>query len=516
MKLRSLIVLVLVTLLCSCNPISERKQPPPSLEKLASMDLNLNGEQLANAYCGSCHVKPEPEILDKATWREKVLPDMRKRIGLVLPEDFGQASPEDLGVPPGVYSNMQLIRAKDWKKILTYYLEHAPDSPLPQLEKAVPTRGIPGFNASQPDFQRQKGNLSTMLRVHPSTGDLWLGDRLKTIYILNSKNDFQIKDSIQTEVAPVDIRWDSDGSFELLTMGRMDPSNDTLGKVSRFWKEAQDWKSKELLIKLIRPVNLAIADWNGDGEMDRVVSQFGDHFGKMSIYLSGSESEDSSEVILRTEPGARRAIAVDFDKDGDLDVLGQMAQAQEGIYVWLNEGGGQFKEKALLRFQPAFGSSDFRFEDINKDGHNDIIVVNGDNADLSQVLKNYHGVHVFLNNGENEFEESWFYPMYGASGIEIADFDGDGDLDFFVLSFFPDISKAPLQNLIYFRQNDNGGFDPFVMSENFEGNWLTMTSGDTDLDGDIDVMVGSFEFDDLYKGATKSWKPFIYLENKMN
>ena len=119
MKLGSLVISVLVMLSYSCNTSSRRKNPPRCLEKLASMDLNLNGEQLANAYCATCHVKPEPEILDKTTWREKVLPDMRKRMGLVLPEDFGQTLPEDLGVPPGVYSNIQLIRAKDWSNCLT-------------------------------------------------------------------------------------------------------------------------------------------------------------------------------------------------------------------------------------------------------------------------------------------------------------------------------------------------------------------------------------------------------------
>jgi len=359
-----------------------------------------------------------------------------------------------------------------------------------------------------------KGNLTTMLRIHPKTGDLWLGDRLKKIYVFDPKNYFQIKDSIPTDVAPVDIIWNDDDTFELLTMGRMDPSNDTLGKVSIFWKEDKKWRSREILTNLIRPVNLAVADWNADGEQDRIVSQFGNHFGKMSAYLSGPAGQ--REVILNSKSGARRSLAVDFDKDGDLDVLALMAQAQEGIYVWLNEGETKFKEKAILRFQPAFGVSDFRFEDMNGDGHKDLVVVNGDNADLSQVLKNYHGVHIFLNDGENGFEESWFYPMHGASGIEIADFDGDGKLDFFVIAFFADNSQVPKQSLVYFRQNQKSEFDPFVMSEEFTGNWLTITSGDADLDDDIDVIVGTFDFDDLYKRSSKLWKPFILLENTLN
>ncbi|WP_339865941.1 VCBS repeat-containing protein [uncultured Algoriphagus sp.] len=513
MKLRNLLVLSFLVLGFSCGPISERKQPPPSLERLASMDLNLDGEQLANAYCAACHIKPEPEILDKKTWENKVLPDMRKRMGLTLPEDFGQPLPEDLGVPPEVYSQTQLIRSKDWEKIYAYYLENAPENPLPQADKEMPKTGIPGFEVTRPEFSRIKGNLSTMLRVHPRTGDLWLGDRLQALYIIDSQNSFAVKDSISTEVAPVDIIWSQDDSFELLTMGRMDPSTDTLGKVQRFLNVGSAWESAELLTKLIRPVNLAVADWNGDGERDRVVSQFGDHLGKLSIYLSGSSG--AKETILKAVPGARRTLAVDFDQDGDLDVLGLIAQAQEGVYVWLNEGEGQFREKSLLRFQPAFGSSDFRFEDVNQDGHKDIVIVNGDNADLSQILKNFHGVHVFLNNGDNEFEESWFYPMYGASGIEIGDFDGDGDQDFFVLSFFPAELKAPQQSLIYFRQEKIGDFKPYVMSESYQGNWLTMTSGDTDLDGDIDLVVGAFEFDDLYKGPKNNWNPFLYLENKL-
>lgn len=513
MKVLSFFFAFFLVFIVGCNPISERKQPPLSLEQLASSDLNLNGERLAEAYCGSCHLKPEPEILDRITWETKVLPDMRKRMGLYLEEDFGTELPEDSGVPPGIYSKVQLIKREDWAKIQEYYLGSAPEKSLPQVEKVTPKVGIPGFKVDQPSFSKIFPSLTTMVRIHPETGDLWVGNRFRSLFILDSKNGFKLKDSIPTDVAPVEILWNTDQSFELLTMGLMDPSKDTLGTLSRYSSQNISWTKEILLDKLIRPVHVETADWNSDGESDRVVSHFGDHFGKLSLYLS--ENGQEKEIILKPVPGARRTIGVDFDGDGDLDILSQIAQAHEGVYVWINQGEGKFVEKSLLRFHPSFGSRDFRFEDVNGDGHRDIILVNGDNADLSQILKNYHGVRVFLNDGDGEFEQEWFYPLFGASGLEVNDFDQDGDLDLFVLSFFPDPKQTPRQDLIYFRQSGNGDFEPFVIQENIDSHWLTMTKGDSDRDGDIDLVVGTFEFNDLYGKPTKPWKPFIFLWNEL-
>jgi len=40
------------------------------------------GERLANTYCSSCHVFPEPGLLTKKIWETSVLPRMGVQLGL--------------------------------------------------------------------------------------------------------------------------------------------------------------------------------------------------------------------------------------------------------------------------------------------------------------------------------------------------------------------------------------------------------------------------------------------------
>src|ERR1041385_5482609 len=44
--------------------------------------IDSPGRVLSKQYCGACHVFPEPDLLDKKTWREQTLRRMKIRMGL--------------------------------------------------------------------------------------------------------------------------------------------------------------------------------------------------------------------------------------------------------------------------------------------------------------------------------------------------------------------------------------------------------------------------------------------------
>ena len=57
-----------------------------------SCNKESEGEVLAKTYCGSCHLFPEPTLLDKSTWEKNILPVMAKQLGLQIVN--GEAYPD--------------------------------------------------------------------------------------------------------------------------------------------------------------------------------------------------------------------------------------------------------------------------------------------------------------------------------------------------------------------------------------------------------------------------------------
>jgi hypothetical protein len=147
------------------------------------------------------------------------------------------------------------------------------------------------------------------------------------------------------------------------------------------------------------------------------------------------------------------------------------------------------------------------------------VYTNGDNADLSIILKPYHGVRIFMNTGHDKFTETWFYPMYGASEALARDFDSDGDVDIAAISFFPDFRNHLEDGFIYF-ENTGDNFIPQTTELAKSGRWLKLEAADFDRDGDEDILLGALDFrpmvpDSVYQSWMKDKTTLLILRNNL-
>lgn len=165
----------------------------------------------------------------------------------------------------------------------------------------------------------------------------------------------------------------------------------------------------------------------------------------------------------------------------------------------------------------------FSLHDFNGDGAMDIVYVNGDNFDYSRVLKPYHGVRILENDGKNNFRERFFFPVYGAARAEVADFDGDGDLDILVTSNFADARTHPERGIMYLENLGDYKFQPYAFSIAATNNWNLSATGDRNGDGKPDVIIGAMDlgsvarFQQQYSSsALQTTKdPILFFENGM-
>jgi hypothetical protein len=136
------------------------------------------------------------------------------------------------------------------------------------------------------------------------------------------------------------------------------------------------------------------------------------------------------------------------------------AHDDESIRLFTNMGNGSFAVTRILTFPPVYGSSGFQLVDFDKDGLLDILYTCRDNADLSSILKPFHGVYIYRNKGDWNFEQAYFYPVNGCTKAIAADFDNDGDMDLASIAFFADFKNKPEEKFLYFEQDGPFHFCP--------------------------------------------------------
>jgi FG-GAP-like repeat len=455
------------------------------------------GERLARTHCASCHLFPEPSLLNKKTWENGVMPEMAFRMGL----DFtyiSKINAADRNVALRTIPDSPTLTMEDWGLIKKYYQVNSPDS------LTIRSASSERLSQFEPRPWRQPGKKIphiTFAKADTISKTLWLADRSSHLYQLDY--EFQLQDSIKLNSPASAILFDEKKNHAILTMGIMDPNDRAIGTLDQLMNGVP----VKRIDSLNRPVHFESSDLNNDGLLDYVVCAFGNYTGALLVFENLGKQNFIKHTLISL-PGTRKVVIKDLNHDGLQDIIALLAQGDEQIVHFSNAGGFNFRITTLLRFPPVYGSSYFEMADFNSDGKDDILYSNGDNADFSPLLKPYHGVRIFLNHGLNQYKESWFYPMSGTTQAIARDFDFDGDLDIAAISFFPDLAKEPEQGFVFLENQGQGlTFKPHTTPAAASGRWMTIDSFDIDGDRDFDILLAALNFD---KGVPKElgerWK----------
>ena len=259
----------------------------------------------------------------------------------------------------------------------------------------------------------------------------------------------------------------------------------------------------------------ATGDWNGDGRLDAVITEWGGVRVLLNVDNHGfREVRDSG--LARGE-WATSAVALDYDRDGKLDLVvvdyldfdtKKVPSRASGACTWKGhavmcgpeglvpvhdhlyrgKGDGTFEETTLAAgFRPeaaGFGLGATTL-DYDGDGDTDVYVSNDSTPNF-----------LWENQGDGTFREVGFRrgvshdangKEQASMGIAVGDLNGDLRPDLFVTNFSGENSSLYLSS-------KNGAFRERSSNAQLVGPSLAMlkwgtTMADFDLDGDLDLSV---------------------------
>jgi hypothetical protein len=392
----------------------------------------------------------------------------------------------------------------------------APDS-LSYISKETDSSPLTQFKSNPIALDSAVGSLYTFLKIDTKKNTVLTGTRKGelTSYSIKTKKN-KLVGYFNRAITDAKIVGDS---VYVTSMGMLVSTEIPTGKA--IMKSGNS--TAVLKDSLHRPVHTPYSDLDCNGTEEVVISEFGDLTGKLTLLEKDNYGFYKNRSLLNI-PGTLRVIARDMDKDGKKDLVVLSAQGDEAVYILYQEGNLNFKVKKVLQFSPVFGSSWFELVDYNGDGFDDIITVNGDNADESYITKPYHGMRIHLNDGKNNFKETYFHPLNGATRLITRDFDQDGDLDMALLSTFPDYSQHPEYNFVYLENLDckNNTFRQEHLADTSMGRWFLMDAADMDGDGDEDLVLSALTYSftpvpkELEKAWSESYIDLLFLENKLH
>ncbi len=464
--------------------------------------------------CAACHAYPDPELLPSDAWLEQV----RGMYDIARQDRAAFAAT----LPP-------------MAAVLRFYTERAPERLAIRQETGPILAG--GAEFEQSSIRHLGGDAQFAHVTHVQFAQLTPGGPIELVacdgrHGLVLAADPSHPDRVRVLGAvpePVHVEvvdLDRDGITDLVvaSLGDFAPTDAKNGAV--YWLKGQKgggYRTIPLLTELGRVADVRAADLDGDGDIDLVIAEFGFHKVGGILYAENVTSNEDVPVFelhrIDSRPGPVHVPIVDLDGDGRPDIVALVSQEFESVIAFLNNGGGSFTPKTLFEaHNPAWGASGLQVVDLDGDGDLDILVTNGDTFD-NFVLKPYHGIGWLENQGNMTFVYHRLAEMPAVYSARAGDLDGDGDLDIVACSFYAPRDpqgSAPLESLssvIWLEQTAPGQFERHELERGLLVH-PSLDVADFDGDGFADVALAVWPSGPYQRDSAKIWDWVTLLRNK--
>jgi hypothetical protein len=260
--------------------------------------------------------------------------------------------------------------------------------------------------------------------------------------------------------------------------------------VSWIRQEPAGTYTERTLAGVAAPAHVQAVDFDRDGDLDLVVAALGFLFpnnnrvGSVIVLENDGQQRFQAHYIADRIARVADARASDLDGDGDMDVAVAGFGYDDGETSWLeNQGGWKFEQHILQRLSGGINAIPV---DINRDSFPDIVAL---------ISQEWEEIWAFINDGKGSFSPRMLWgstnPDFGSSWLTTADMDRDGDPDLLyangdAFEYAPPNSR-PWQGVQWLENRGDLQFELHRMAD-LQGA-TSPEAADLDGDGDLDVLL---------------------------